>query len=81
MKHAYNPECTCKRCVREFHRRSEQSQADSIRASYTRIRRTRANYRTGQPTHRLQLGSQEWAEARGGLIGGYETDDSESGDY
>jgi len=41
----------------------------------TTARKSRKRTRTPAP------GSLEWAEARGGLIGGYETDDSYSGDY
>lgn len=59
MKHAYQADCTCQRCMKERARRSAQAAADPRRVQQVRKRR-----RTRKPAaeHRSVWGSAEWAE-------------------
>lgn len=67
MKHSYQADCECARCTRERERRTTQAASDPRRFQQ-KPKRRRVSSRRATP------GSLEWAEARGGLIGGYEED-------
>lgn len=70
-KHSYNATCACTRCAREHGRRNAQARADHARKVWPAIRlRHHGRAERAKPA----AGTQAWAEARGGLIGGYETD-------